>query len=128
MHDTRPPRGRSALVRWGAVVVWAGVIFGASSLPGSRVPGRFGPLAHFIEYAILATLLYAALRLTRNAGPSSALALFIASAYAVTDELHQLFVTGRVADPADWLIDTAGAATAVLLLYALGHCRAPDDQ
>jgi VanZ family protein len=47
------------------------------------------------------------------------LAVVLASAYGVTDELHQAFVPGRVPDPADWLVDTAGAyagaATGLLL-------------
>jgi VanZ family protein len=42
------------------------------------------------------------------------LALGITSAYAATDELHQTFVSGRHGTPVDWLIDTAGAATAML--------------
>ena len=41
-------------------------------------------------------------------------ALVIASAYAATDELHQLFVHGRHGSPVDWLIDTAGATLAMV--------------
>lgn len=72
-------------------------------------------LAHFAEYALLGILVFMALdrRALRRA---VYLAVLTASAYAVTDELHQLFVPGRVADPADWGVDTLGALTGVLLL------------
>ena len=38
----------------------------------------------------------------------------IAIAYAITDELHQTTVEGRVGSPVDVLIDSAGVALAVL--------------
>lgn len=42
--------------------------------------------------------------------PAIALAALLASAYAATDEWHQLFVPGRDSDVRDWLADTIGAA------------------
>jgi len=74
---------RSRLVRWSGALAWAAVIFSMSALPGSNVPGRFGPLAHFAEYAIFAALLYLALRVDMSRTRAAVLALFIASAYAV---------------------------------------------
>lgn len=44
------------------------------------------------------------------------LAVACASLYGVTDELHQYFVPGRACDPADWLVDTCGAALGAMLL------------
>jgi VanZ family protein len=41
------------------------------------------------------------------------MAVALASAYGITDELHQLFVPGRVSDPVDWLVDTLGAIVGV---------------
>ncbi len=107
----RRATGALRLLRWVAVVAWAGVIFAASSLPGSQVPGRFGTLAHFVEYAVLGGLLYFALLPGSSRTRAAVLAVIIASAYGVTDELHQHFTPGRVPDVADWLMDTAGAAT-----------------
>jgi VanZ family protein len=70
-------------------------------------------VVHFAEYALLALLWWRALR-TRMADRTATLvALAIASAYAATDELHQLFVHGRHGTPVDWLIDTAGATLAM---------------
>jgi VanZ family protein len=41
-----------------------------------------------------------------------------ASAYAVTDELHQTAVEGRHGTALDWAIDTAGALAAALAIRA----------
>jgi len=119
---------RAGTVRWLFVAAWAAVIFGMSSLPGSQVPGRFGTQAHFVEYAILAALLYRALRMHTNPLGAALWAIVLASGYAVTDELHQSFVPMRVPDVADWAVDTAGALTGALLAagaerLARGHRR-----
>jgi VanZ family protein len=68
--------------------------------------------AHLTEYAILGALLVRALQ-------STPLALLAGSAYAVTDEVHQVFVSGRHGSPLDWLIDTIGVAAGVLVLARL---------
>jgi len=115
---TRPAR-RARLLRWAGVFVWASVIFSASALPGSRVPGRFGPLAHFVEYAIFSALLYLALRVDVQRGRAVLLAVVIASAYAISDEFHQSFVPLRTPDPLDWLVDTLGGAAGAVVMQAL---------
>jgi VanZ family protein len=97
------------------VAAWAAVIFAFSATPGSALPGGYSVQAHLAEYAILAALLYLAFRLDMEPGRAAALALLVASAYGITDEWHQSFVPLRTPDPLDWLVDTAGAAIAVLL-------------
>ncbi len=52
------------------------------------------------------------------------LAIVCASLYGVTDELHQYFVPGRACDPADWLVDTCGAALGAVLLKAFAGIAA----
>ncbi len=105
--------------RWLPVVFWAGVIFTFSSIPGLGTGLGTGDLvlrklAHFAEYAILAVLLY------RAVGRAPA-ALALASLYAATDEVHQLFVAGRHASPLDWLIDSAGAAAGLAVFMRVGR-------
>ena len=46
-------------------------------------------------------------------------AVLCASAYAVTDEIHQILVAGRACKIQDWAIDTAGALLGALILFAL---------
>lgn len=94
-----------------------------SSVPGSRVPGRFGTLAHFVEYAVLGVLLYAALRIDRDRSSALWLSVAIASAYGVTDELHQAFVPMRVPDVMDWVVDTVGALFGALAAFSLDERR-----
>ena len=75
--------------------------------------------AHFTEYAILALLTRRAVRSSvesDQAGKAlrmAAIAFLIASAYAATDELHQVFVPGRTASLGDVLIDMSGASAAI---------------
>lgn len=115
---TAGPLGRYRHVARLAVIIWALVIFGFSSLHGSDIPGNYSVLGHFILYFILGGLLL--LALGRPSRAALAAAVMLASAYGITDEFHQSFVPGRCPDPADWAVDTGsaiiGAAVAVLLL------------
>ena len=107
---------------WLPVVLWAGLIFTLSAIPGLGTGlGTWDlvlrKLAHMAEYAVLGALLVRAVQ-------REPLAALIGSAYAVTDEVHQAFVTGRHASPLDWLIDTAGVIAGVLLYTRWAATRA----
>jgi VanZ family protein len=109
----------SRVTAWAPVVLWAALIFALSSIPdfGTGLGGwdtLLRKLAHTAEYAIFGALLLRALR-------SAPAAVLFASAYAVTDEVHQAFVRGRHGSPVDWLIDTAGATLGVALLLRLSR-------
>lgn len=65
-------------------------------------------LAHFLEFTGLCLLMNTALYQTRKR-KSLVLATALTSLYAITDEVHQLFVEGRACRVADWAIDTCGA-------------------
>jgi VanZ family protein len=104
----------SRLNTWLPVVFWAGVIFTLSAIPSLETGlGVWDlilrKLAHLTEYAILGALLFRAVQ-------REPLAVLLGSAYAVTDEVHQAFVTGRDGSPVDWLVDTLGVAAGTLLL------------
>lgn len=99
---------------WVPVVLWAGLIFGLSSIPS--LTSGFGTwdlvlrkLGHAAEFAVLGAFLH-------RATASVPVAVLLGSAYAATDEVHQRFVEGRVGSPVDWAIDTAGVAVGVLAL------------
>jgi VanZ family protein len=101
------------LNRWLPVVLWAALIFTFSSIPSLGTGlGTWDlvlrKLGHAVEFGVLGALLYRALR-------REPLAILLGSAYAVTDEIHQAFVSGRQASPLDWLIDTLGVAAGVLI-------------
>ena len=115
------PARRSVLAVWLPVAVWAAVIFAFSSIPSlSTELGTWDTilrkLAHLAEYAILGALLARALR-----RPAAAVA--VAALYAVSDEVHQTFVDGRVGAPLDVGIDTLGALAGVLAWDHLARRR-----
>ena len=103
----------SVLRLWLPVAAWAGLIFALSSIPdlGTGLGGWdliLRKLAHGAEYAILGALL---VRATRKAGLAVALGVL----YAVSDEVHQAFVSGRQGSFVDVAIDGLGVACGVLL-------------
>jgi len=97
-----------------ALVTWMIIIFIGSSIPGEDMPPNMPPdyTLHFIEYAIFGGLAYwwafgdvfKGIKI-----PSMLVASILCSTYAITDEVHQFFVPGRVMDPMDWFADTLGA-------------------
>jgi VanZ family protein len=110
---------RRLLASWAPVVLWAGLIFGLSSIPdlGTGLGGwdlLLRKLAHAAEYAVLGFLLARALG---RELPAAAIGI----AYAVTDEIHQSFVAGRQGAPRDVLVDAAGVLVGVYLLRRMAR-------
>lgn len=120
--DSPRKRRNAAARRWGFVILWMIVIFFGSSIPISALPKgpEFVPvLVHFGEYFVLAALLIWAVNhgFGSRVTFSPVLAAFVVSGfYGVLDELHQIYVPGRVADMLDLAVDTAGALAACLLV------------
>jgi VanZ family protein len=137
---------KSFLKYWLPVFVWLALIFIGSTdlLAAAQTTRMIGPLlhwlkpdisaetiaqvqffvrkaAHLTEYAVLATLLWRALRLgTRLQWKMSILTMSILSAcgiFAASDEFHQSFVASRTASRFDVLIDIAGALTALAFCW-----------
>ncbi len=86
--------------------------------------------AHFSEYALLA-FLAAFFLATYEIKRIFVLLIAVAfsSLYAITDEIHQIFVPGRAAELSDWLVDTSGALTgaaiAILILIIAKSIKKP---
>jgi VanZ family protein len=104
---------------WGAVVAWAALIFALSSIPdlGTGLGGwdvALRKVAHAGEFAVLGFLLFRALDRERTA-------LALGIAYAISDEVHQHFVPGRLGSPLDVLIDAVGVVVGVLLVGRIRH-------
>lgn len=112
--------GLRAIWIWGPLVAYLVLIFYLSSL--SQIPwaARYPDyLEHSAEYLGLGILTARAL----NKGllhPVPARTLLIAFVvcvgYAISDELHQMFVPNRFADVTDVLSDATGAAAGLLAL------------
>lgn len=98
-------------------------IFYVSSRPQVPIPLGADKPWHAIAYfgfAVVAVRAVAGGLPRRVDGRIAGLAIAIAVAYAVTDEVHQLFVPGRSADVADWIADTAGALMGTAACWAWG--------
>jgi VanZ family protein len=82
-------------------------------------------LGHLTEYAILAMLLWRALRSsTRWQTKMSILFLLAAVAcaiFAASDEFHQSFVPSRTSSPADVMIDICGALIGLVLCLVVAR-------
>ncbi|MFX4261146.1 VanZ family protein [Pelotomaculum propionicicum] len=77
--------------------------------------------AHASAYFILGILMVNALRRSGLSGIRMVIiALSICTLYAVSDEIHQLFVPGRSAQIGDVFIDSAGAILGLGLYGAVG--------
>jgi VanZ family protein len=145
---------RSFVRYWLPVLVWMCVIISASSdqfsfQHSSRI---IGPLvrwlfphlsdemihalvviarkcAHLTEYAVLALLLWRALRrppephAPRWRWTTAGLVLALVALYAASDEYHQTFVPSREGCVRDVVLDTAGGALALICLWAVGRWR-----
>jgi VanZ family protein len=86
-------------------------------------------VGHLTEYAILAMLIWRALR---GAGSEDAaswswkragLAFGLAVLYAITDEWHQGYVGSRFGSGWDVLIDAAGAGAGLAVRWWIGRVR-----
>ncbi len=115
---------QAAVWRWASVVVWAGLIFGLSSISALGTDLGFWEYVlpktvHIVEYAVLGFLLLWA---TRRDG----LAFLLGLAYAASDEVHQRFVEGRHGSPMDVVIDSIGLAIGIYLARRVGLSRVGD--
>lgn len=73
-------------------------------------------LAHFSEYGLLGMLAYTNVK-EYFKKKHILYALIISVLYAISDEIHQLFVAGRYCSFVDVLIDASGAFCAILLIH-----------
>jgi len=118
---------------WSGVILCSAVIFGLSSRPGGAdAPWSFpgiDKVFHIAAYAVWASIFGAALwrSFPRLTGWQFALLVVAGTGfYGLSDELHQMFVPGRVADGWDVLADLGGSVLFLLLLKARRQARKID--
>lgn len=80
--------------------------------------------AHFFTYLILSVFVMNAIRKSRVEGSKGILITFgICVLYAVSDEVHQLFVPGRSGQMTDVFIDGSGAVLGLVIVQLLSLLR-----
>ncbi len=125
--------------RWLPVILWGMVIFMASANPDPYKPldswwfqpcfsteagspscaELLGRVLHTGEYAVLTALLARAVIWQGQVRPASlVLVLGISEIYALSDEVHQLFVPGRTFQLMDLTLDLLGGVIG-LMVFAL---------
>ena len=124
----QPTRARRVLRRldpWAPPFALMAVIFYFSAQP--ELSSGLGTIdlvgrkfVHAAEYALLTLLWWRALSTLMRKQPAIIGAICLALAYAVSDEYHQTFVSGRHGSPVDVAIDAAGAGLAAFLLWRRG--------
>ena len=147
-------RARRFVRYWMPTIVWMAVIFlgatdmlSAAHTSGFLVPFlrwldpqislaalnaiQFGirKLAHLTEYAILAALLWRALRGGTRWQVKMSILFFVAwiacAIFAASDEFHQSFVPSRTSSPIDVMIDVTGALIGLAICLAFSMRRKP---
>ena len=139
------------IISWVAVFLWMGIIFYLSAQVAaqsdelsqgiaerllSAVAKAFPGLnvdyiqsnfivrksAHFLTYLVLSMLTMNALRRSGiKGGRQIAIAIEICVLYAISDEVHQLFVPGRSGQLKDVLLDSGGAIVGAALYRLFGR-------
>ena len=143
---------KSFLKYWLPLLIWLGVIFvGSTSVMSNEHTSRYivpfllwlkpgmspnaiwtilvvaRKCAHVTEYAVLALLLWRALRSVPTLRPKT-VAVFGAvllgcALFAASDEFHQMFVKSRTPSVRDVLLDTTGAIVGLLIALSFARRR-----
>lgn len=113
-----------AVTRWVPLALWIVFIFVMSSIPD--LPGDYRDLpphsdkvVHFVEYFVLAILLYRGLRSDGTGRISVVLTalLLIGIGVAGMDELYQSIVPGRDSSAADFATDIGGVVVGATIVF-----------
>lgn len=107
---------------WLLFIVYMIFIFLGSSVPGENLPSMKWDLAdavlHFFEYLIFGFLCLRTIKLSYpNFNPKKLfiLAVLFSFAFAFSDEVHQYFVPGRLAETRDLISDNLGSLSGILI-------------
>jgi len=113
----------SAITRWVPLSLWIAFIFVMSSIPD--LPGEYRELpphsdkvVHFVEYLILALLLYRGMSGdgSKRVGRDLTALLLIGFGIAGLDEIYQSIVPGRDSSAADLASDLGGIMTGMAII------------
>lgn len=104
-------------------IYWS-LIFVATSIPTDEIPHLFkfqDKFEHFTAYFLLAILFSFTLHFQEKYIALKKrffiFSLLILIFYGAIDEIHQMFIPGRIADIYDWLADVIGGSFGIVLSY-----------
>lgn len=97
---------------WSATIFYMGMIFYFSSKSSISVPIDFwgvDKIAHLLFYIPLSFLFYISFSASGIKRHVFILSVLFSCLYGISDELHQIFVPGRIASIGDFMADSIGA-------------------
>jgi len=98
------------------------LILTLTSLPGAYMPDVKinDKIEHFLAFGGLGFLLHLSLRIQDKVSIVKKIpwlfTILIVACYAAFDELHQLFIPGRMCDINDWIADMIGTCIGVAIM------------
>jgi len=101
-----------------AAILWAGIIFLLSSIPGNKYPQEafdYSLFAHFGEYFVLTWLIFRAIG--KYSYKKMVWILILTGLFAISDEVHQSFIAFREVSLVDWIVDMLGILVALTIFY-----------
>ena len=127
------------LISWILVLICMGIIFSLSAqiaeesqdLSDSFIRNLFEflgielksdfvrTIAHMLEFMGLSLLIFNAVYSTWNLKLTPIISFVGTSLYAITDEIHQIFVPGRAFQTSDILVDSIGALIGVIVSFVI---------
>ena len=117
------------LLAWAPALLWSGVIFALSTIPGDALPPlplgwwNADKVVHAVIYAVLGALCWRGGRATwvrgRGHRVQVSAAVVCTAVYGITDELHQAFTPLRSPDPFDVIADAVGGLLGALVCVAI---------
>ena len=111
------------------VLLWAGLIFLVSSIPGSDIPPLFAyqdVVFHIFEYVVFGLLIIRALKSyypILNITRCIYLTFLVCLIYAIGDEFHQSFIPYREATIVDVCFDSLGSAIGIWFWFSKVYNR-----
>ena len=124
--DTNKSNGKSKNIIYSVVKIFDQNEKEAKTIANKlNLPLRKG--MHMFEYFVLSILLLTLIKNIKNIKNKYILVLLMCFLYSLTDEFHQLFITGRTGQFKDCIIDTIGAIIGLLVYNKIKRIKEKNE-
>ena len=107
-----------------AILNFFNILEGKTLEQQSAIETIIRKLAHYSIYTIGGILIISHVNLYKiSANKKVIVSQIIGTAYAMTDEIHQLFISGRSGEIRDVCIDSLGVITGIVIILIILKCR-----
>lgn len=107
-----------------AILNFFNILEGKTLEQQSAIETVIRKLAHFSIYALGGILILLHVNLYKiTSNQKVIISQIIGTTYAITDEIHQLFVPGRSGEIRDVCLDSLGVITGIIIILIILKCR-----